>query len=69
MEINYVVTIFPGPAVADPGPEALFREEYFTWRAAVRRDRIRIRAGSPTNFGRVDAERDINAAQALARGS
>ena len=60
MEINYVVTIFPGEAVADPSPEELFREQYYSMQAEERRQQAKITAGPTGNTARRDAEREIN---------
>lgn len=60
MEINYVVTIFPGEAVAAPGPEELFREQYYAMRDEERRQRSKITTGPTDNAARLEAEREIN---------
>jgi hypothetical protein len=67
MEINYVVTIFPGQAVADPSPEELFREQYYAMRAEEQRHRSKITAGPTDNAGRLDAEREINNVRAYSQ--
>ena len=60
MEINYVVTIFPGEAVAEPSPEELFREQYYAMRAEERHQRAKITAGPTDNSARLEAEREIS---------
>jgi len=67
LDINYAVTLFPGLlAVADPTPQALFREEWNNERSAARRDRRRKAKGT-TNFARLDIEREINAVRAFSQ--
>ncbi len=60
MEINYVVTVFPGQAVADPTPQALYRAEFTRERAAARRARSRTATPSSGYFARMEAERELN---------
>lgn len=67
MEINYVVTIFAGQAVADPSPEELFREQYYAVRAQEQRNRSKISAGPTDNTARLDAEREINNVRAYSQ--
>ncbi len=60
MEINYVVTVFPGRAVEDPTPQALYREEFVRGRAAARRNRSRTSTPTTGYFARIEAERELN---------
>lgn len=60
MEINYVVTIFLGQAVAEPSPEELFREQYYEMRAEERRHHSKTTAGPKDNAALRDAEREIS---------